>query len=268
MTEFDYLRSTLLALIQGLTEFLPISSSAHLIFPSALLGWEDQGLAFDVAVHLGTLVAVLWYFRHQLCNLAIAWCRHLITRQVSADSHLAWLIILATLPAVIVGFLLKGVVETWFRHVAVIAFTTIFFAVLLWVAEKRSRLDRGMHMLDWRTALVIGLAQVLALVPGTSRSGITMTAALFCHLDRETASRFSFLLSIPVIAGAALLMTVDLMRETAVDWLGLAYATVVSGVVAYLCIHYFLKLINRIGFMPFVVYRLLLGLALLVFVLA
>jgi undecaprenyl-diphosphatase len=267
VTEFDYFRATVLALIQGLTEFLPISSSAHLIFPSQLMGWDDQGLAFDVAVHLGTLAAVLWYFRQQVLQLSVAWCQHVFTQKHSAESHLAWLIMLATLPAVIAGFLLKGVVETWFRHIAVIAVTTIVFGGLLWMAEKHSRMERGMHTLTWRVALVIGMAQVLALVPGTSRSGITMTAALFCHLDRDTASRFSFLLSIPVIAGAALLMTVDLLREPVVDWLGLAYATILSAIVAYLCIHYFLKFINTIGFLPFVLYRLLLGASLLLFML-
>ena len=263
---FDFVRDTLLALIQGLTEFLPVSSSAHLILPSALLGWEDQGLAFDVAVHFGTLLAVMLYFRRDLLAIASGMWRQLAGGEASDNSRLGWYLVLATIPAVIAGYLLKDVVENNFRNVTVITATTLFFGGLLWVADRKPAEVRSLQQLDLRSALIIGFAQVLSLVPGTSRSGITMTAALFCHMDRDAASRFSFLMSVPVIAGAALLLSLDLIEAGGVNWGELAYGMVLSLVSAYVCIHYFLRLISRIGFLPFVIYRLLLGLALLFFV--
>ena len=262
--EIDLLQATFLALIQGITEFLPISSSAHLLLPAYLLGWGDQGLAFDVAVHLGSLSAVMLYFRGELGLLTRSWCLSVMGRGQNEHSRLAWLLVLATLPVILAGFILKDTVDNHLRSVAIVAGTTIGFALVLWLADRRSTAHRDLQTLTWRTALFIGLAQILALVPGTSRSGITMTAAMWCHLSREAAGRFSFLLSIPVIAGASLLLILDLLQAEAVDWWLLLYATLVSAVVAYACIHYFLKFINTIGFMPFVIYRLVLGMALLI----
>jgi undecaprenyl-diphosphatase len=166
-------------------------------------------------------------------------------------------------PVVIAGFLLKDVVESLLRDVRVLTAATLFFGLLLWVADRNPKQAGSMQTLTWRSVLIIGLVQVLALVPGTSRSGITTTAALFCGLDRAAASRFSFLLSIPVIAGAALLLIVDLLQQTQVDWVGLLYALLVAMVTAFACIHWFLGIITRIGFLPFVIYRLGLGLVLL-----
>jgi undecaprenyl-diphosphatase len=265
--EHGFIQTTLLALIQGITEFLPISSSAHLILPSALLGWEDQGLAFDLAVHLGSLLAVIHYFRKDLLEIARALLAQLVRGERSENSRLGWHLVVATIPVVIAGLLLKDLVETTLRSVVVITATTLVFGVLLWVADRRTRTDRNLQQLDWKTSLFIGLAQILSLVPGTSRSGITMTAALFCHLDRHAASRFSFLLSIPVTAGAVLLLLLDLLAAPAVDWFELAYATTVAAAASWLCIHYFLKLISTWSFLPFVIYRLLLGTGLFLFVL-
>ena len=263
--DFDVIRATFLAFIQGLTEFLPISSSAHLILPSALFGWEDQGLGFDVAVHLGTLGAVVLYFRRDLLGIATACLNHLVRRQPSAESRLGWQLVVATIPVIIAGFLLKDFVDSYLRQTWVIATTTILFALLLFQADRQAGGQGGLKDISWKAALIIGLAQVLALVPGTSRSGITMTAALFSKLDRENSSRFSFLLSIPVIAGAALLLTLDLLQQSAVNWGEILYGMVLAGVVAFACIHYFLQAINRIGFLPFVVYRLVLGIVLFMF---
>lgn len=259
---FDLTRATILALIQGLTEFLPVSSSAHLILPSQLFGWEDQGLAFDLAVHLGSLLAVVAYFREDLKQLTLDMLRG--TRLFSgADKGISgWKLAVATLPVVVAGFILKDVIATSLRDARVIVVTTLVFGVLLWFADQRGRLNAG-RQLSWTSAMVIGLAQVLALVPGTSRSGITMTAAMFCGLGREDASRFSFLLSIPVIAGAALLMLVDLLQVNDVNWAELAYGLILSAITAYLCIHFFLRRINESGFLPYVIYRLGLGLVLL-----
>lgn len=259
MTEIELLQSTWLAFIQGLTEFLPISSSAHLLLPSVLLGWEDQGLAFDVAVHLGTLMAVIIYFHRMLRAMACDWGRSLVGRPHGEKARLGWLLILASLPVVVCGLLLRDIVDAHFRSGLVIAGTTVLFALVLWWADARSRGNKGLHDINWRVALLVGLGQVLALIPGTSRSGITMSVALLCHLDREAASRFSFLLSIPVIAGAALLLGIELIESARVNWLLLTYATLLSGIVAFSCIHLFLKIIDAVGFLPFVIYRLLLG---------
>ena len=263
MGDIGLLQSTWLAFIQGLSEFLPISSSAHLLLPSVLFGWQDQGLAFDVAVHLGTLFAVIIYFRQMLVAMACDWGCSIVGRPHGHDARLAWLLILATLPVIVCGFLLRDLVDTHFRNAFVIATTTILFAFVLWWADVRSRGTKRLEDLNWRIALLIGASQILALIPGTSRSGITMSVALLCHLDRKAASRFSFLLSIPVIGGAALLLALELLDSSDINWLLIAYATLLSGVVAYLCIHFFLKLIDRVGFMPFVIYRLLLGVVLL-----
>ena len=265
MLEFDLLRATFLALIQGLTEFLPISSSAHLLLPSLVLGWEDQGLAFDVAVHLGTLLAVVTYFLKDLLGIAGGMVQQVMGKGSSAQARLGWYLVLATLPVILAGFLLKDFVDAHLRDVRVVVVTTIVFGLLLWLADWRHARTHTHHEAGWRSALLIGLAQVLALIPGTSRSGVTMTVALFCGMDREAASRFSFLLSIPVIAGAALLLFVELLQGEAVIWSELAYAMALSMVTAWTCIHFFLRFIARIGFLPFVLYRLVLG-ALLLFV--
>lgn len=252
---------TILAVIQGFTEFLPISSSGHLILPSLLLAWKDQGLTFDVAVHVGSLLAVIYYFRQDLRVLIMAWLRSLATRTNSAESKLAWLIVLATIPAGVAGLLLNGYVETYARAIMVIATTSIIFAALLYCSDAIGSKNTDLSTLTWRSALMIGFAQMLALIPGTSRSGVTMTAALFCNLTRTAAARFSFLLSIPIIMATGLLKGIELAAQggASIEWIVLLYAALVSGVVAYGCIHYFLALIDRIGFLPFVIYRLVLG---------
>lgn len=254
----------ILALLQGLTEFLPISSSAHLILPSQLLGWQDQGLAFDVGVHVGTLVAVVLYFRCDLLKMFTAWTSDFTGRK-EADSRLAWLVILATLPALVAGFLMNGLIDQHLRSILVIAATTLIFGAVLGWADLRRTEQRCIRSLSRKDALLIGLSQALALIPGTSRSGITISAALMLGLDRQSAARFSFLLSIPVIAGAGLIKTLDLiaMGDSA-PWLMVSIGTLVAGVSAYCCIHYFLKWLDQIGMMPFVIYRMLLGVALLV----
>lgn len=255
----DTFQVILLALIQGLTEFLPISSSAHLILPSQLFGWSDQGLSFDVAVNTGSLFAVVIYFRHDIVTLAKSWFSSFTGKQ-SQESKLAWWIILATIPAVIVGFTAKDFIETHFRNTLVIAITTIVFGLLLWLADRMSKAQLSEFQMGWKKALLIGLAQAMALIPGTSRSGATMTAALMLGLTREAAARFSFLMSIPVSFGAALLVTKDLVESpAAIDYQALGLGIVVSFIAAYLCIHYFLKFISKIGMTPFVIYRLLLG---------
>lgn len=257
MTLFEII---ILAIIQGLTEFLPISSSAHLLLPSIILGWQEQGLAFDVAVHVGSLAAVVLYFRRDLLLLSKAWLGQLVGRRACPESRLAWWLILATVPVVVVGLLAKSSIESYARSGWVIAVTTIVFGLLLWWADRSAKQHRSIAQLGWRGALLIGLLQVLALIPGTSRSGITITAGLLLGLDRVSAARFSFLLSIPVILGAGVLLTVDLVANPAlVDWSSLIGGSVLSFLSAYFCIYFFLSFIGKIGMLPFVLYRLALG---------
>lgn len=261
----DNLHAVFLALLQGLTEFLPISSSAHLILVPRLLEWEDQGLAFDVAVHVGTLAAVVGYFRHDVLRLLQAWLNSCATRQLTADARLAWFVVLGTLPAALAGLLLHDVIETYLRSPLVIALATIGFGLLLWWSDRYGRQTREEASLRLVDVVWIGLAQALALIPGTSRSGITMTAGLALGLTRSAAARFSFLLSIPVILMAGGYESLKLAQQAApVAWGPMLLGTLVAAVSAYLCIHFFLRLIERTGMLPFVIYRLLLGALLLV----
>jgi undecaprenyl-diphosphatase len=262
----EWLQLLVLALIQGLTEFLPVSSSAHLILPAQLLGWDDQGLAFDVAVHVGTLLAVLWYYRHYLFRMTQGAWQGLQTRQLNEDLRLGLLLAWATLPAVLCGFLFKDLIADQTRSVAVIASTTLLFGGLLWVADVRGSHRLPLMAVGFGIATVIGLAQALALIPGTSRSGITITAALLLGLRRDDAANFSFLLSIPVILGAVVLMLPDVADEEQIYSLfQLLLACAVSGIVAYLTIAFFVRLVTRVGMLPFVLYRLALGTLLVLF---
>lgn len=261
----DLLEIIVLALLQGLTEFLPISSSAHLILPSKLLGWNDQGLAFDVAVHVGTLAAVMLYFRRDIVRLLQGWLSTGFSRRPSADGRLAWYVIIATLPAGITGLVFNHWIEDNLRSVEVIAWTTIGFGILLGLADRRQG-HIGVGQLTLLMVVIIGLAQALALIPGTSRSGITMTAALLLGMQRSDAARFSFLLSIPLILAAGGLKTLELSQSLLpVDWQALIIGAALSAVSAWLCIYYFLAFINRIGMLPFVIYRLVLGAVLFLF---
>ena len=264
-----FLQSLILALVQGGTEFLPISSSAHLILVSELMGWADQGLVFDVAVHLATLFAVLVYFRNDLVQLLKNWLKSLAGQGLTESGKLAWLLLYASLPAAIVGFLAEELIVGTLRSSAVIATATLVFAGVLWFADKMGECKLSLKELGHRRALWIGFAQCLALIPGTSRSGITMSMALLCGLDRQAASKFSFLLSIPIIAGSGLLQGIALFGDSALrefDLVMLFMAFSVALLTALLCIHAFLTLIDRIGFLPFIIYRLILGVCLYLWV--
>jgi len=256
----DTFQAVVLALLQGFVEFLPISSSAHLVIPSLVLGWPDQGLAFDIAVHVGTLAAVVLYYRADLIRMAGSWFGSLAGAPANDDSRLVWYLAVATVPVIMVGFIAGDLIETSLRNLPVIATTTLVFGLLLGVADKRARTATGAASLTLVTALVIGLAQAVAPIPGVSRSGITITAALLLGMSRQAAARFSFLLSIPVIAGAGSLKTWDLVSSGLdVDWQLLGLGALVSGLTAYGCIALFLRLLDRIGMMPFVYYRVLLA---------
>jgi undecaprenyl-diphosphatase len=261
----DLIHIIVLSLLQGFTEFLPISSSAHLILPSKILGWTDQGLAFDVATHIGTLAAVMLYFRRDVFAITQGWLTTGFSERMNDNGRLAWAIVIATIPAGLVGLIYGDWIEASLRSSEVIAYATIGFGLLLLVADQKANEHKTILQMTLLAAVVIGLFQALALIPGTSRSGITITAALFLGFQRDAAARFSFLISIPLILAAGLLKTKELVEQaTQVDWVTIGLAASISAISAYVCIYFFLALINRIGMMPFVVYRLLLGVMLLI----
>jgi len=261
----DWIQVVVLAVLQGFTEFLPISSSAHLILLPLLVAWPDQGLGFDVSVHVGTLVAVLVYFRRELLRMGRDWLQSLGARRRVGDSLWVWYLLVGTLPVGICGLALNAFGAEGLRSISVIAAATIFFALLLWWSDRFHRGARTDADIGWRDVLVIGAAQALALIPGTSRAGITITAGLALGLSRESAARFSFLLSIPVVALAGLLKALEAWSSpVAVAWDAMFAGSLISFLCAFTTIHFFLKLVERVGLFPFVIYRLVLGVVLLV----
>lgn len=260
----DIVHLIILSLIQGITEFLPISSSAHLILLPHLFHWQDQGLSFDVVLHLGTLMAVIIYFWQELSLLI----KSLFNIKGDYFSHyenrLCFGILLATIPVVLAGFLFNEYIETTLRSPKIIAFGTIFFGAILILAEYVGTQRRALKQLKWYDILVIGLLQALALIPGTSRSGITMTGGLFTGLTKEATARFSFLLSIPVIILATLHELLK-FHTFILPWQDYLLGFLISFLSAYAVIYLFLKTIARIGFLPFFVYRLILGIIILLF---
>lgn len=313
----DIIQAIYLALVQGFTEFLPISSSGHLVLVPKLLGNEVQNISFDIAVHFGSLIAVVWYFRHQLATMSVDWVQSIVRRKSVGESGLAWSVIWGTVPAGIFGlllflvydgkyqlaliwmaialaittlsllyFLLKRKTEvvlylllaifimailtglaflfkTNLRGPEAIAITTLVFGIVLLVADRVGKQQRELSAVGWKDVMLVGLAQAVAIIPGTSRSGITITMALFLGLRRGAAARFSFLLSIPTILLAAGVLIIKFIKSNEqVNWLTIGVGAAVSAVTAYLCIYLFLKLIERMGMMPFVVYRILLAIVL------
>ncbi len=259
----EYLHAFWLACLQGITEFLPISSSGHLVLLPKLFGWPDQGLAFDVAVHVGSLMAVMIYFRHDLSRLTVDWWQSLWGGSVTAYSRLGWSIIAATVMVGVAGLLFESWINQSLRSPMPIATATLLFALLLWWADAAGKKQRTLEQIGWLDVLLIGAAQVLALIPGTSRSGVTITMGLAMGLTREAAARFSFLLAIPVIALAGLWQGRSLVVSAAdVDWSLLVFATLVSCIVAFICIHWFLGFLRRFSMLPFVIYRIFLALLL------
>ena len=249
-----------LGLLQGLTEFLPISSSAHLILLPLLLGWEDQGLAFDIAVHVGTLIAVVSYFRKDIRKLIVGWFTSIVNQQQTQESRLAWMVIIGTIPVGLVGLFAGDLIEIYLRSPVIIALSTILFALLLWWSDVKGPRSKDEYAITIRAAVIIGLYQVLALIPGTSRSGVTMTAGLILGLTRQAAARFSFLLSVPLIFLAGSLKSLELINSSiAIDWFSIAVGVVVSALSAFACIALFLRMLEKIGMLPFVIYRLFLG---------
>ncbi len=264
----DWFHLILLAIIQGLTEFLPISSSAHLILPAQLFGWRDQGAMIDLMAHFGTLFAVMAFFREDVGRI-IRGVFDLLKRKLNTDSALALNLIIATPPALAFGaFLELGGYDAMIRQPIVIAVTFIVFGIVLWLADIWGRRSRTTEQLTWKGAFVIGLAQCLALIPGTSRSGITMTAALGLGLTRVEAARFSMLMSLPIIGVGGAYAMLKLATDGAGE-ASLSQGVVVAGIsflVAYITIAFFMRFVSRLGMFPFMLYRVVVGAALLLWI--
>ena len=258
------LQIIILAIIQGITEFLPISSSGHLILLPHLTSIPDQGLAFDVALHLGSLIAVLVYFRHDIKNLITEWLSTGFTKNPSQNAILAWGIGFATIPVGLAGLLLATYIETIFRSPVIIGIGSIIFAILMYLAARYGRQLKDLNAIRMKDMLFIGLIQALALIPGASRSGVTITAGLAAGLTLKASARFSFLLSIPVILLASGYQSYKLIGTAEpMQWVELFWGALLSGIIAYITIHYFLKWIERIGLTFFVIYRIILGVILI-----
>ena len=262
----ELIQLIILSIVQGITEFLPVSSSAHLILVPLLTNWQDQGLAIDVAAHLGSLVAVVFYFRKDISRILLAGFDSIAKRSIdTADSKLFWYLAIASIPVLIAGFLFRDIVSIYLRDPLIIAAASIGFGLLLWYSDISSKCNKQIDHLNLRDAIVIGCAQALALVPGTSRSGITMTAGLLLGLDRISAARFSFLMAVPIIIAAAGYESYKLLQMgEAVAVTNFIFTTILSAVSALLAIHLFLKFLEKIGMLPFVIYRIVLGLILVV----
>ncbi|NKB54810.1 MAG: undecaprenyl-diphosphate phosphatase [Alphaproteobacteria bacterium] len=258
----------ILAVVQGITEFLPISSSGHLILTSQVLGWPDQGMMIDIAVHVGTLFAVMLYFWRDMWLIAVGVVR-LAAGRSNPGARLALYIAIGTVPIVIVGFLGKDFIATHFRSAEIIAWATLGFGIILWIADRVGMTLRKIEHLSWGSVLFIGLMQVLALIPGTSRSGITMTAARVLGMERQEAARFSMLLSIPTILGAGIISSYDLY-ESGDMALGLdaLIAAAIAFLTAMIAIWGLMRWLRNASFTPFVLYRIILAAGLLYWVYA
>jgi len=269
----DFLQAVFLGVLQGLTEFLPISSSAHLrIFPE-LFGWGDPGAAFTAVIQIGTELAVLVYFRKDIWRIARAWVLSLVKPEYrgSLDARMGWYIIVGSMPIVVLGILLKDVIEKDFRNLWIIGCTLIVMGLVLGLADRIGRNERAIKQMTLRDAALMGGAQALALVPGVSRSGATLSMGRFLGYEREAATRFAFLLAIPAVVGAGLFELKEIANvgtahpgEADYGWGPTITATIVSFVVGYAAIAWLLKWVSTRSYTPFVLYRVVLGAAVLV----
>ena len=258
-----WFEAVVLGLIQGLTEFLPISSSAHIRVVSAFFGWQDPGAAFTAVIQLGTETAVLIYFRKEIWEIISTWTRALWTPELRSHyaARMGWYVIVGSLPIGVLGLVFKDQIETVFRDLRLVGTTLIVFGIILWFADHtaRNRLTLEKH-LSFTHAIVYGFAQALALIPGVSRSGGTITAGLLLDYRREDAAKYSFLLAIPAVLSSGLLEVAQIGEGQAPAWGPTILATIISVIVGYAAVAWFLKYIGSHRFTAFVVYRILLGL--------
>jgi undecaprenyl-diphosphatase len=251
----DMVQAVVLGLVQGLGEFLPISSSAHLVLVPWLMKWVDPGLTFDIALHVGTLIAVVIYFWKDWLKLLSKG----LTQPREREGQLFWYLVLATIPGAIIGFLLENIAETIFRNPVLIACMLILLGIILFVVDRKGTKQIDVEHISLKTSFLIGLSQALAIIPGVSRSGITMTTALALGMTREGAARFSFLLSAPIILGAALVKVPKLIANPAMIDASFLTGMVVACIAGLASIGFLLRYVQTKTFLPFVIYRFALG---------
>ena len=267
-----WFEAVVLGLVQGLTEFLPISSSAHLRVVGEVFGWDDPGAAFTAIIQIGTEIAVLLYFRRDIGRIVRAWVLSLFRRELrrDPDARMGWLIIVGSIPIVVLGLLFQDKIETTLRDLRIVAIALVLFSLILYWADRVGAKQRELSDLTLGNGLVYGLAQSLALIPGVSRSGGTITAGLFLGFTRAAAARYSFLLAIPAVLGSGLFeVKKSLGGDSAgppIEWGPTILATVIAFAVGFVVIAWLLRYLDRGSFTPFVVYRVVLGLLLLALV--
>jgi undecaprenyl-diphosphatase len=263
-----WFEAVVLGLVQGLTEFLPISSSAHLRIVGSAFGWDDPGAAFTAITQIGTEAAVVLYFRRDIARIVSAWVRSLFGRRThDPDARLGWLIIIGSIPIIVLGLLLKDRIETTFRDLRIVAIALVAFSLVLYAADRLGRKKLEIGDLSTRDGVLFGLAQAMALIPGVSRSGGTITMGLFLGYTRAAAARYSFLLAIPAVLGSGFYEAYGALtgdhQGAPVDWGPTIVATVIAFFVGLSVIAWLLRYLDRGSFTPFVVYRVLLGLLVL-----
>jgi undecaprenyl-diphosphatase len=268
----SWFEAVVLGVVQGLTEFLPISSNAHLRIVGAAFGWDDPGAAFTAITQIGTELAVLIYFAKDIARIVSAWVASLFNakRRSDPDARMGWLIIVGSIPIIILGLLFQKQIETNLRDLRIIAIALVAFSLILYVADRRGAKERVLEDLTVGHGIVYGIAQALALIPGVSRSGGTITAGLFLGYTRSAAARYSFLLAIPAVLGSGLYEVYKSFKGgvhgAQVEWGPTIVATVLAFVVGLSVIAWLLRYLNKGSFTPFVVYRILLGLLVLALV--
>jgi len=261
-----WIEAIVLGIIQGLTEFLPISSSGHLLIAPQIFGWGDPGASFTAVIQLGTMCAVLLFFWRDIVRIAVAWSKSLWTPALrgTLDARMGWYVIVGTIPISVLGLVFSHQIKTVARDLRLTASMLILFGIILYVADRFSKQDKTERDLTMKDAIIFGFAQALALVPGVSRSGATITAGRFLQFDRESAARFSFLLSIPAIVLSGLYEAKDIGSDGAVSWGPTLLSTAVAFVVGYASIAWLLKYLVGHSVLVFTVYRIILGIVIFI----
>ena len=264
--QLSWLQAIVLGISQGLTEFLPISSTAHTLIVSKLLGWPDPGAAFTAVTQVGTELAVVIYFRQDIARILKAWFASLTkkTERANPDAKMGWYVIIGTIPIGIAGLAFKSSIETTARNLWLVAATLIVMGILLGLADRFARHTKSETDINAKNAVLLGLGQALALIPGVSRSGATITAGLAMGFKRDVAARYSFLLAIPAVFASAALTAGDISSDSFVNWPATIVATLVAFVVGYFVIASLMKYLQTRTFLPFVIYRIALGTLLMV----
>ncbi len=261
MPSISYLEALILGIVQGLTEFLPISSSAHLLIVSTLVGWGDPGAAFTAVTQLGTETAVLVYFRKDIWRIISTWTRSLINPALrsSIDARMGWYVILGTIPIGVFGYAFSDQIETAARNLYLVATVLIVFGLVLGAADRWGKQDKTLDDLTVRTGIIYGFGQALALIPGVSRSGATISTGRLLGFDRPSATRYAFLLAIPAVLVSGVYEATKIGGDTAVAWGPTILATVVAFGVGYAVIAWLIRYVSHGSFLPFVIYRIALG---------